>query len=242
MNLILLLRSSSTPLVFACPVLHYMLYKSLCDLFTQRLDARQIWQWKLMLWLKRRWLQFPGDEGQVHLTPTIPAEEMWRGDVFLIFLESSQIHCSQHFPAILISFGFGHQTRGGREFVHMGMQPTAPLMHVQLYLQLGWNVSPLLYLTPLRTHPTPTISERKEKKRKTHRAMLKYCWQQTALMCFFTKLLPGITEPTRRHGCAAERCIPCDAEPNVVTPSRKLFSFQITAKQWNFSCFVEKRC
>lgn len=108
----------------------------------------------------RHWLQLPDGQGELHQTPAIPAEEMWRGDVFLIFLESSQTHCSQHFPAILISFGFGHQTRGGREFVHMGMQPTAPLMQVQLYLQLGWNVSPLLYLTPLRTHPTPTISER----------------------------------------------------------------------------------
>lgn len=48
--------------------------------------------------------------------------------------------------------------------MHVGMQPTSPLRHVQLYLQLGWNVSPFLYLIPLRRQPTPTISIKQTRK------------------------------------------------------------------------------
>ncbi len=81
------------------------------------------------------------------------------GAVLRPLLDSSQIHCSQQRPGILTRRGFWHQTLGGWDSLHSETHPIAPFTHKHWYLQLGWKLWPLRYITPLCSQPVPGRSD-----------------------------------------------------------------------------------
>lgn len=69
----------------------------------------------------------------------------------------SHTHSSQHFPGTLTRLGMGQSGLGSRMFMEQsGTHPTAPSRQVHWYLQLLWNISPLLYTMPPITQVAPS--------------------------------------------------------------------------------------
>lgn len=86
-----------------------------------------------------------------------------RGAALRPLLGSSQIHCSQQRPGIFTRCGVGHHTLGGWDSLHSGMQPMAPFTHRHWYLQFGWKLCPVWYITPLCSQPVPRRSVHRQR-------------------------------------------------------------------------------